>query len=319
MRILAQSLCLVLSAAVLSCSRAPQSNYFTGEWASIETPLYLNIHRDSLSFIGHVPPTDWSDYRANPAPQGPNGWKGPFFQPPSSTFGFTVGKSQELIMHLYHNILDTLGIVRQDHDTLTLQEKGRTNQIHLVRLRADSIIRLDKIQFSATGCLGDCPIYDLELRPGSMIFAEPANGQVGNAFRPWAHFVGDFSQASFDECQEIMRKANDIGHRSRFETLVHAGNNAPAYSLTEYLNDSSYTVLSDARQCPSELLPLIPYLVYPKGRSALVPKDTTVLFRSRLRFSETNQDSLASREAMNTTRQRDNTSSGPLKSSVIRD
>ena len=284
MKLLCIAACSVLVVGISSCTRPPQTNYFSGEWAAINTSLYLNIHGDSLSFVGHVTPTDWSDYRANPSPQGPNGWTGPFFQPPSSPFGFTLGNSQELVIHLYHNLLDTLGRVTEDRDTLVLQRDHPGDQIRLLRLHADTAIHLTKIQFSSGGCPAGCPTYDLELRNGSLIFAEPAGVDDGEDQRSVRYFGGAFSPESFKRCEEIVQKAGLSERKSRFEPVVQPGTDTQSYCLTVDINDTSYSVPGDSHQFPSELLPLIPYLASPKDRVVLTPKDTTVLFRSRIRL-----------------------------------
>ena len=248
MRLLLVVTWFLVSAGLPGCSRAPQSDHFPGEWAAINTPLYLNIHGDSLSFIGHVPPTDWSDYRANPSPQGPNGWTGPFFQPPSSPFGFTVGKYQELVIHLYHNVLDTLGRVTEDRDTLVLQREHPGDQIRMVRLHADSAIHLTKIQFSSRGCPAGCPAYDLELRNGSLIFAEPAGVQEGQDQGSVRYFVGAFSPQAFKRCEEIVQKANLNERRSRFEQLVRSWNRHP--NILSHSGFQRYFIFRSGRFTP---------------------------------------------------------------------
>jgi len=283
--------CSLLALGLAACSKPPQTDYFSGQWAAVNTPLYLDIRRDSLSFIGHVPPTDWSDYRANPSPQDPHGWKGPFFQPPSAPFGFTIGKSGELVLHLYHNLLDTLGRATQDQDTLFLQRRNEPHEIRLIHLHADTTIHLRKIQFSASGNPGDSPEYDLELRAGSMIVAVHEGRPEG----PIAYYSASFSQEAFRRCEEITREANRMFPRSRFERFMQAGSGSPEYGLTVDFNDSSYTVLADDHQFPSELLPLIPYLTSPLGRSPITRKDTTMEFRSRLRLHPGSGNASASR------------------------
>ncbi len=284
-----------LALGLAACSKPPQTDHFSGQWAAVNTPFYLDIHRDSLSFIGHVPPTDWSDYRANPSPQDPHGWTGPFFQPPSASFGFTIGNSGELVLHLYHNLLDTLGVAAQDQDTLLLQQRNEPHEIRLIHLHADSSIHLRKIQFSASGIPGDWPEYDLELRDGSMIVAVPGAVHEGQPQGPISYYSAPFSQEAFRRCEEIIQDANLMFPRSRFERFMQAGSGSPEYSLNVDFNDSSYTVLADDHQFPSELLPLIPYLTSPLGRSPLTRKDTTIEFQSRLRLPPGSGNSHVSR------------------------
>ncbi len=287
--------CSFLTLGLGACSKPPQTDYFSGQWAAVNTPLYLNIHGDSLSFIGHVPPTDWSDYRANPSPQDPHSWTGPFFQPPSASFGFTLGKSGELVLHLYHNLLDTLGVATRDQDTLFLRRRNEPHEIRLIHLHADTSIHLRKIQFSVSDSPGDTPDYDLELREGSMIVAIHSTVRNGQTPGPAAFYAGTFAREAFQRCEKIIRETDAGLPKSRFERFIQADPGSPVYALTVDYNDSSYTVLADAHQFPSELLPLIPYLSSPEGRLTLTPMDTTVEFRSRIRLHPRSGDSQANR------------------------
>jgi hypothetical protein len=291
--------------AFLGCSRVPATPDLQGKWIADNASLYLDIHGDSLSYVGNAIPFSNEHRHQDSILTYQDLGPGPAsFKPPSPFRHFTIGPHGELAVYAENKMLDTLGILTLSHNSISIRETSDREAVRLLPMISDATIHLKKIQFSATSCLGPCPVYDLELAPASIIVVEPRGQWITGFPIRRETFQTAIPPATFFACEAIIRRARIREAKTRFEKGVVLENDIPAYGLAIYYNDTVATILGDAFHFPPELAPLIPYLKDPRDRYTLVTKDTSILFLSRLRVLTNMNDSLTYLEGVDRNRYR---------------
>jgi hypothetical protein len=283
---------ICVSLVVIGCGRKIEPVDIQGEWRAENAFFYLNVKGDSLSYWGTCGPI----YRPMRDAHGIikyndliGAWGS--FRSPIGTFPFRIGRCGDLIVQTTNTSRDTLGRLALCEDSLSIGSSERF-KLRLYPMERDTSIHLQKIQFSASGCLGPCESYDLELREGHLLFVGSADS-IETGVRKNRHaYAAIFDSSSFAECRSTIQKANLRGPHQQFERWVELGGDVQIFGMTVFYNDSTSTFLGDGTHFPPALAPVIKFVKDPKTRYRLVPIDTTIVFHSRLRFFTSLNDSL---------------------------
>lgn len=294
------AMCVILLIFYTGCQRSVEMEDIQGEWTSENAFLYLNVEGNSLSYWGianpiHVPrkktsgPMKYSDL--SPSAFGR-------FDALIQMRPFVLGASGELIVQSRDERRDTLGVLAWDDSSLTIA-KEQSYPIRLRPMRRDTSMRVDKIQFSTTACLGSCAVYDLELRSGSVVVVEPRGSWITGFPIARQTFSSPLPDSVWHECQAIVQKANVRESRKQYERGVVLEGDGQSFGVAIFHDDSVRTFLADGGSFPPDLAPLITYLGDPRSRFHLHPLDSAVLFRSRLCLMTSRNDTLTYLEGVN--------------------
>jgi hypothetical protein len=167
----------------------------------------------------------------------------------------------------------------------------------------DTSIHVTKLQFSATACLGSCPVFDIEFRRGSVAMVKPRGSWMTGYPIERQTFTGSMPTGEFDSIVSLLRRASLRESKSWVEGRVELEGDSPNYGLAVFFNDTAVVLRTNGYSLPPEFTPLIPVLdrflksggKYP----SLVSADTSILFQSRLCLMSNLDDSLRYLEGVN--------------------
>jgi hypothetical protein len=299
-------LLLFIAIIISGCQHRLSMSEVQGEWAADSAFAYLNIRGDSVTVRGRLQSVVL--HRT----LGP-------------VLGY-VNEDNELVIQPSANRRDTLCTLVRKGDELWMVmnfhnaphrvDRGGTDSIpvytlgdfssplyRLRRMVPDSSITITKVQFSASACLGDCPVFDAEFRSGEVFVCEPRGAWSSGYPIGREHFRSTFPPSEFAAMTVALKRGLLRDSKTHFERNVMLEWDTPAYGLAVFYNDTVVVVRYDHANLPPELTPFLPFVepLLTSGHvfAGLAHMDTSILFRSRLCLMTDYDDSLVYLEGVN--------------------
>jgi hypothetical protein len=158
-------------------------------------------------------------------------------------------------------------------DTLRLTMNDGYLPIIFRKLKYDSTVNLNKIQFSTFDCYWQCPVYDLQIDSnGMLIFNGIKNiGRIGT-------FFSTKHKVNFIKIQDIIRRSYIDENKNRINRNC---SDIPDYVLTIFYNNIIKSITFNMCSIDPEFYPLYGELMNDQYLNSITKIDTTINFISR--------------------------------------